>query len=101
MEEFQEYSSLIAKSETEQLSYEELQRLNELHILFIQQCYQNALNSEEVQTEMRKEIDEYYLVTTVLLNFIDEQGLTDAMQDYFNATIDEVVEKSMTADMVQ
>ena len=100
-QDYEEYSSLVSKFETEQLSYEELRRLNELHVIFIRKCYQTALESEEVQAEMRNDLDEYSLVSTVLLNFIDEQGLTEEMQDYFNASIDEVVEESMNANIVQ
>lgn len=106
-QELKEYQELAAKAEAEQISYEELTRLNELHVVFLQFCYDSALKNAEEQQEIKESfeliqesLDENDSLNAVLIAFIEEKGLTDEFNEFFNTAIDEAIEEITGSNVV-
>lgn len=102
--EFIEYKNLSDKAENETLSYEQLEKLNKLHIVFLNNCYdlalKNAAEQKEIQESLesiKQSLDEQEVINSLLASFIGESGLADEFKEFFDETVkrwDEEVEKN-------
>jgi hypothetical protein len=91
MKEFNaEYIELTTKADKGPLTYEELNRLNEIHVSMIRKCYESFIRNEEGKNQVKealiflaqswREIDN---LNQAYANFLEGMGLTNEFLDYF------------------
>ncbi|MGX1402359.1 hypothetical protein AB7M70_011832 [Bradyrhizobium japonicum] len=93
-----EYKKLSDKVEEQcQLTVEELNRLNQLHVTMLKRCYECFLRIEEEQGEVKNTIDaiwqawyENELVNAICIAFLEDKGLTDEFLTFLKSNVDEI-----------
>lgn len=105
--EIKEYMELSDKADSKEITFDELLKLNEFHVLFLSTSYHKVMENQEKQQELEETVElvsaaleQTEALNSILSMFIEEQGLADQFKEYLEEGILEFAREGTVPNVI-